>query len=139
MTCLLVLLLIPTKYYQKIKISMGVMVCTRLRLRGRYLHNKERESCFSCMGHTYWSSSSFLPNFIKICLSVSKLWSVQGCISNFYLVGDNYIIKKPRVVSLVRDTTTGPPLHPYQILSNNLKQYWSYGLHKISASGPITT
>ena len=29
---------------------------------------------------------------------------------------------------------TVPPLHPYQILSNHLKQYASYGLHKIVAS-----
>ena len=28
---------------------------------------------------------------------------------------------------------------PLQILSNYLKQYGSYGLHKISASGEITT
>ena len=46
--------------------------------------------------------------------------------------------KKVRSVSLARDTPTGPLLHPYQILSN-LKQYVSYGLHKISASGSITT
>ena len=46
------------------------------------------------------------------------------CISHFYLRGDNYIIKKVRVVSLVRDRTTGPPLHPYQIVSNYLKTVW---------------
>ena len=39
-----------------------------------------------------------------------------------------------RVVSLARDTPTGPPLHPYQI-SNYLKQYGIYGLHKTLASG----
>ena len=44
-----------------------------------------------------------------------------------------------RVVSLARDTPADPPLYPYQILSNYLKQYGSYGLHKISASGEITT
>ena len=42
---------------------------------------------------------------------------------------------KVRVVSLACDTPTGPPLHLYQILSYYLKQYGSYGLHKISASG----
>ena len=46
--------------------------------------------------------------------------------------------KKVRVVSLAWDTPTGPPLHPYQILSNYLKQYGSYGLHKILDSGEIT-
>ena len=49
--------------------------------------------------------------------------------------GDNYILNKVRVVSLTRDTPSGPPLHPYQILSNYLKQYGNYGLHKISDSG----
>ena len=57
----------------------------------------------------------------------------------FCFRGDNYITNKVRVVSLARDMPTGPPLHPYEILSNYLKQYGSYGLHKISASGEITT
>ena len=43
-----------------------------------------------------------------------------------------------RVVSLAQDTPTGPPLYPYQILSNYLKQYGNYGPHKISTSGEIT-
>ena len=47
--------------------------------------------------------------------------------------------KKVRVVSSAHDILTGPPLNPYQILSNYLKQYGSYGLHKISASVEIPT
>ena len=57
---------------------------------------------------------------------------------NFCFIGDNYITNKVSVVSPARGTPTGPPLHPYQI-SNYLKQYGSYGLHKISASGEIAT
>ena len=76
----------------------------------------------------------FLPNIMTLCLRVSKLWRAKGCISDFYFRGYNYITKK-EIVSLARDTTTGPSLHPYQILSNYLKQYESYGLHKILASG----
>ena len=77
-----------------------------------------------------------LPNIIKIYLRVSKLWSAQ----EFGFRGDNYIMKKKViVVSITRDTPTGPPLHFYQILSYYLKQYGSYGLHKILASGEITT
>ena len=53
--------------------------------------------------------------------------------------GDNYIIKKVGVVSFAWGTPNGPSLHPYQILSNYLKQYGSYGKHKILASGEITT
>ena len=59
-------------------------------------------------------------------------------IQYFCFRGDNYITNKVRVVSFARDMPTGPFLHPYQILSNYLKQYGSYGLHKISASGEIT-
>ena len=65
-----------------------------------------------------------------------QLWSAQY----FGFRGDNYITKKKvRVVSLACDMPTGPPLHLYQILSSYLKQYGSYGLHKISASGEKTT
>ena len=52
-----------------------------------------------------------------------ELWPAQ----DFGLRGDNYITKKVRVVSLARDTPTGPPLQPYQLLPNYLKQYGSYG------------
>ena len=45
-------------------------------------------------------------------------------------------MKKVRVVSLARDTSIGPSL--YQILSNYLKQFGSFGLHKILDSGEIT-
>ena len=113
--------------------SMGVLACTRFRIQGIELYNEDSESCYSRKQHTYWPYSSFLPNIIKICLRVSKLWPAQ----DFRFRGDNYTRNKVRVVSLTRDTTTGP-LHPYQILSNYLKQYGSYGLHKISASGEIT-
>ena len=43
------------------------------------------------------------------------------------------------IVSFARDTPTDPPLYPYQILSNYLKRYGTYGLHKSSASGEMTT
>ena len=69
-----------------------------------------------------------------LCLRVLKLWSAQ----DFGIKGDNYITKKT-VVSLTCDMPTGPPLPLYQILSYYFKQYGSYGLHKISASGETTT
>ena len=129
-TCLLVLLFMPTKYNQIISISIGVMGCARFQLQERKLYNEDSKSCLSCSRHTYWSSFSFLPNIIKICLRVAKLWPAQ----DFGFRGDDYFTNNVRVVSLARDTPTGPPLHPYQILSNYLKQYGGYGLHKISAS-----
>ena len=62
------------------------------------------------------------------------------CAQDFGFRGDNYIMKKKvRVVSLAHDMPSGPPLHLYQILSYYLKQYGSYGLHKISDTGEITT
>ena len=78
------------------------------------------------------SSSLSLPNIIILSQSVWELWPAQ----DFCFRGDNYI--KKRVVSLARDTPTGPPLHPYQILSNYLKRYGSYGLHKLLDSEEIT-
>ena len=91
--------------------------------------------CLSCTRHTYWSWPIPLPNIIKICLRVSKLWRAQ----DFGFGGDNYKTKKKmRVVSLACDTPTGPPLHLYQILSHDLKQKGSYCLHKTSASGKIS-
>ena len=47
--------------------------------------------------------------------------------------------KKVRVVSLACSMPTDPLLNLYQILSYNLRQYGSYGLHKISALGETTT
>ena len=78
-TCLLVLF-IPTKYYQITSNSMGVTACRLFQLQGRQLHNQDSESCFSCMQPAYWSSFIFLPNIIKICPRVPKLWSKQGCV-----------------------------------------------------------
>ena len=133
MTCLLVLLFIPTKYYQIISNSMEVRPAQDFRFRGNNYITKS-DNYQSCTQHTYWSSSSFLTNIIKLCLRVSKLWPAQ----DFRFRGDNYTTNKVRVVPLTCNTPTGPPLHPYQILSNYLKQYGTYGLHKILASGDIT-
>ena len=36
--------------------------------------------------------------------------------------GDKYITKKVRVVSLACDTSTGPPLHPYQIWKQSTEE-----------------
>ena len=65
----------------------------RFRIQGRQLYNEDSESCHSCTQHTYWSSSSFLPNIIKICLKASKLWPAQ----DFPFRGDNYTMNKVRL------------------------------------------
>ena len=69
--------------------------------------------CFSYTRHDYWSSSSTLPNIIKLSQTVRELWLAQ----DFGFSEDNYTKKKVRIVSLARDTPTGPPLYIYQILS----------------------
>ena len=87
------------------------------------------------MTHLLFDTNASTKNIIKICLRVSGYGT-----QDFGFRGDNYIMeKKVRVVSLACDTPTGPPLHLYQILSYYLKQYGSYSLHKILASGEITT
>ena len=48
-------------------------------------------------------------------------------------------MKKVRVVSLACDMLTGPPLNFYKTLSKYVLGYRSYGVHKILASGEITT
>ena len=62
------------------------------------------------MQHAYWSSSSSLPNIIKLSQTGWELWPAQ----DFGFRGDNYINKTVKVVSLAGDTTNGPLLHSYQ-------------------------
>ena len=113
-THLLVVTNASTKYYQNMSKGIKVMECTRFWLQGRYLHNEEEsESCLSCTWHAYWSSSSSLPNIIILSQTVWELWPAQ----DFSFRGDNYIMKKVRVVSLAHDTPTGPPLRFYKTLS----------------------
>ena len=78
------------------------------------------------MGHPYWSSSSSLPNIIKLSQTVWELWPAQ----DFGFRGDNYIMKTVRVVSLACEAPTDPPLSSYQILSKYVQGYRSYGAHK---------
>ena len=63
------------------------------------------------------------------------LWSTK----DFGFRGGNYIKKKVRVVSLACDIPTGPPLHFYRTLSKYVLGYQSYRVHKILASGEVTT
>ena len=114
---------------------MGVMACTIFLLQGRQLHNEESENRLSCTRHANWSSSSSLPNIIKLSQTVWELLPAQ----NFGIRGNNYILKTVRVVNLARNIPTGPLLHFYITLSKYVLGNQSYGLHKISASGEITT
>ena len=78
----------------------------------------------------------FIPtNIIKLSQTVLELRPAW----DFGFRGDNYIMKTVRVVTLARNIPTGPLLHFHQTLSKYVLVYKSYGLHKISASGEITT
>ena len=69
---------------------------------------------------------------------ISNSIGVMAC-TRFLIRGSNYITKKVRVVSLACGMPTGLPLHPYHILSHYLKRYGNNELHKVSASGEITS
>ena len=106
------------------------MECTRIWLRNwdfqrRLLEKEQCKSCPFCVRHSYLTWYMSLPYIIKLSETVWELWPANY----FCFKKDNYITKKVRVVSLACHRHTGPPLHPYQILSNYLKQYGSYGLH----------
>ena len=87
------------------------------------------------MRHAYWSSYSSPQNIIKLPQTVWELWPAQ----DFGFRGDNYITKTVRVITLACNLPTGPLHHFYQTLSKYVLGYQSFGLHKISASGEITT
>ena len=72
-----------------------------------------------------------LPVLLFIPTKYQIISNGMGVIACIRIRGDNYRTKKVRVVSLAHDTPNGPPLYPYQILSNLLKQYGSYGLRMI--------
>ena len=103
--------------------------------------NKVRVVSLACdmLIHAYRSLSMPVPNIIKIYQIIEKLWSAQEF---GWEICSGEIIKKKnkaRFVLLVCDTPTWLDISPYQILSNYLKQYEIYSLHKISFSGEITT
>ena len=97
MTCLLLFFYIPTKYYQSMSKGIKVMEHARMRLqyfcfRGdNYITNKV--GVVSCTGHAYWSSSSSLPNIIKLSQTVWELWPAQ----DFGFRGDNLHNKEVRL------------------------------------------
>ena len=95
-------------------------------LRGdNYLTKKERVVSFACDMPTGPPLHSYqihvLPKYVKGYQS----YGMHKDEYNFCFRGDKYITNKVRVVSFAYDMPTGPPLHPYQILSNYLKQYGS--------------
>ena len=75
------------------------------------------------------STGTPLHSYQNMSKGIKVMEQKKDMSTDFCFRENNYIMKKMRVVSLVRDTPTGP-LHSNQILSNYLKKYGSYGLHK---------
>ena len=71
-----------------------------------------------------------LTYIIKLSQTILEIWPAQ----DICFRGDNYIMKKVRVVSFTSNMSTGPPLHSYQILSKYVYGYQSYGEHKDASS-----
>ena len=90
------------------------------------------------MRHAYWSSSSSLPNMIKLSQTVWEVWPAE----DFGFRGDNYIMKTVRIVSLASDTPTGPPRSclSNQSMPKGIKvMERTRMMLQYSASGEITT
>ena len=133
------LLIIPTKYYQNISKGIKVMEHTRIStnfyFRGDNYITKKL-SCLSCMQQTYCSSSSSLPNTIKLPRTVWELWPAQ----DFDFRGDNNIMKIVRVISFLCKTCLLVrlliPTKYYQNMSKGIKvmectrmRRWTNGRH----------
>ena len=129
--------------------------------------NQQSKSCPSCMLHPSWpdicpyqklssylkqcgsygqhkilASGEIIMEKVIVLLNTTCLLVLIYASTKYYQNISNHTLKdlkKVRIVSLALKTPTGTPLHLYQILSYYLKKYGSYGLHKISASGEITT
>ena len=115
----LVLIYVSTKYYQNIysKPLRSYAVHKMEILSGRLEKKKLSTSCSFCMRHSYLTSYMSLSNIIKLSKTVWELRPAQY----FGFRGDKNRTKKVRFVSLTRYTPTSPPLHPYHIWSNLLK------------------
>ena len=107
-----------------------------LEIRSGETSWKKTEQELSFLHATFLLDLIFVPiKYYQIISNGRELWPAQ----DFCFRGNNYITKAVRVVPFARSTPTGPLSYPYQILSNYLKQYGSYDLHKTAASGKITT
>ena len=108
-------LFIPTKYYQTMSKGIKVIELTRMSTisASGEMHNELSESCLSCTRHAYRSSSSSLPDIIKLSQQKWVLWPVQ----DISFRGDNYIT----LVSLAHDMPNNECLIPTKYYQNIFK------------------
>ena len=114
---------ILSKYFKPLRL----MAHTRIKLGNLLRGNGQKvqsKSFSSCMRYSYLTWYRSLPNIIQSSQTVWKICPTK----DFGFRGDKYKMKM-KVVSLARDTPSGPPLRPYQILSKYLWGYQNYGAH----------
>ena len=119
---LLVILFIPTKYYQLSQTVLELWPAQDFGLRWDNYIRKKSESCLFCIWHTYWSSSSFLPNIIKICPRY-QTYGAHKDVSRFLLQGRQQHNEESELSLL--HVTCPPvllfiPTKYYQIISNSM-------------------
>ena len=116
---------ILSKYFKPLK-SYEVHKIFGLEIRSGEITRK-KSNCSSCMWHSYLTWHIYPYQVWSNCLKqfgsydLHKI-SVSGEISTYW---------RKKVVSLAYDTSSGPYLCLYQILSNDFKLCRSYGVHKI--------
>ena len=111
-----------TKYYQNISNLSEVIKCTRIWFRNSFRRDnlkKEQRDCLSCMWHSYLTWCMSIPNIIKLFQTVWELWPAQ----DFSFRGNKNITYKVKIVSLAHDTSSGPYLCLYPILSKYFKPF----------------
>ena len=97
------LIYVPTKNYQLISNSMGVMACTKFRNQGIYIHNGESESTLECD----------MPTGPYLCLYqiLSKYFKPHTQEFGFEI----HSREVAEVILVASDTPTGPYLCLYKI------------------------
>ena len=128
------------KLAQAGRTNVAIYTCTKFAIRIVYVDTNNSVRSWKILYVNHVLVVLFISaKHVLVSKYVLVYIKVMEC-TRFGLQGGNYITKKKvRVVSLACDMPTGPPLNLYQLLSYYLKQYGSYGLYKISASGETTT
>ena len=108
---------ISAKYYRNIPKGIPVTEQMRNLFEKTKGYKQESQSCNSCTRHVTWSCSTFLLSIIKY--SKGSLTYRADIISMDNLSNitkrDNAKSKKDRIVITIRDTSSGPVLHFYQV------------------------
>ena len=139
MTCLLVLIYqilrpyqILSKYFKPythefgLEIHSGEVTRKQPQQRLSFLH----ATCLLVLIYASRKYYQNISNYYEV-IEYTRMW-LRNLFSGVYKEKN-----KARIVLLACDTPTWPDICPTKILSNYLRQYGSYSLHNILASGEI--